>query len=123
MDALKNAASLDLFHSLKGITTNYNYLELGPKAPLIDTITFSFCFRLTQTFTIETLFNLDTVQTGETMACFVPLKQIAVMPVRACPLASLRASFYDYFDDKEHEIMNNKVMKWHQDFSVPFLIK
>ena len=49
------------------------------------------------------------------MACFVPLKQIAVMPVRACPLASLRASFYDYFDDKEHEIMNNKVMKWHQD--------
>ena len=79
------------------------------------TITFSFCFRLTQTFTIETLFNLDTVQTGETMACFVPLKQIAVMPVRACPLASLRASFYDYFDDKEHEIMNNKVMKWHQD--------
>merc|ERR1712166_117379 len=79
------------------------------------TITFSFCFRLTQTFTIETLFNLDTVQTGETMACFVPLKEIAVMPVRACPLASLRASFYDYFDDKEHDIMKNKVMKWHQD--------
>ena len=40
LDALKNAASLDLFHSLKGITTNYNYLELGPKAPLIDSTIF-----------------------------------------------------------------------------------
>jgi hypothetical protein len=73
-------------------------------------------FRATVELTAQDLFNQEKVKTGELGACFYPLPEIAdreALPVRACPLASLLASFGDLFDANDHEKGQSVVGKWH----------
>ena len=76
----------------------------------------NYVFRTKNTINIEDLFNRDAVTTGETDACFHPLKEIinrATLPVRACPLASLLVGFADMFDASEFQMGREVVQGWH----------
>lgn len=73
---------------------------------------------------IEDLFNRATVTTGETDACFHPLKEIihrSNLPIRACPLASLLVGFAEMFDANEFQMGQKVVHGWHNARGSQFL--
>lgn len=78
-----------------------------------STITLCYVFRIDRSVRSEELFQKNSVMTGETRACFLPLKELTCMPLRSCPLASLRAAFSEHISFENHQIIDLVLKRWH----------